>query len=619
MKLKFILFVIIISLIFINPASTEEKIMLRLFQPNEKEPVELFGKPLYLLGMVAPAESEVFINGSQAKVDEDGAFICYAPVIILDQKDSTGNHKGKFVVRIETGNKTQEIEKFIRVKMPPRTSSSDVLGIDLEWGVSPSLDQVLRTGESVEVQVKGTPGCKGYFTVSGLQGRFPLTETSLTNTFYWGEAVFGDGFRTSGDIIKGIYKGNFILSKQLSNAEINVYLEHPNLGTLRHSGFGRISSLNSNIARVVQTKYDPNLIVGRTSPAGGYKLFIPEGVKFEITGKEGPWYRAKLKNGESVYLSQFSVYTLPDGTPPPSTSVRVLRTRDEERYAWIEFEVTEKIPFRIIQHDDPQSIELLLYNTVSDIDWVFYDRKSDFIKEVKHTQGEDGLLKIEIFLNQKTHWGYRQDYKGNIFRLRLNKPARRNSKILFWDNQLADRIISLDPGHTSDYGATGVRGTREKDVNFEITMKLKELLEDAGAKVYITHSKDQDLPLTERKRVVNSFHPEISISIHNNAVPQGVNPIIHNGSSVYYYYPQALPLSKMIHRNFIENLELNDFGLYWDNLYMCRIPEAISLLVEPAFMIVPEQEKLLLTEDFQYLIAESIFDALEQFYEEYSE
>ncbi|GAB6282903.1 MAG: hypothetical protein STSR0008_16530 [Ignavibacterium sp.] len=176
----------------------------------------------------------------------------------------------------------------------------------------------------------------------------------------------------------------------------------------------------------------------------------------------------------------------------------------------------------------------------------------------------------------------------------------------------------MDPGHSPDFGAVGPRGTKEKDVNLQITLKLKKMLENQGAKVFLTHS-GEGISLRERKGKVNSFSPEISISIHNNAVPDGVDPIKHNGSSVYYYYPQAKPLAEFIHNNFLNNLGLIDFGFYWDNLYMSRIPESISLLVEPAFMMIPEQEKLLQTDDFQNKIAKSIFDAINKFYEEYAE
>ncbi len=158
----------------------------------------------------------------------------------------------------------------------------------------------------------------------------------------------------------------------------------------------------------------------------------------------------------------------------------------------------------------------------------------------------------------------------------------------------------------------------ERDINFAISQKLEELLIDKGAKVFLTHN-GEGIPLTSRKSRVNSFNAEISISIHNNAVPQNVDPTLHNGTSVYYYYRQALPLAKFIHSNFVKNLGLKDFGLYWDNLYMCRIPESISLLVEPAFMIIPSQEKKLLDVEYQRLIAEQLLKSIEQFYEEYAE
>lgn len=145
-------------------------------------------------------------------------------------------------------------------------------------------------------------------------------------------------------------------------------------------------------------------------------------------------------------------------------------------------------------------------------------------------------------------------------------------------------------------------------------MITKEVLEKEGAKVYLTRG-DNPLPLRERKSKVLSFNPDISISIHNNAVPDGVNPLIHNGFSVYYYNQNAEDFAFILHQNLKEKLNIPDFGLYWDNLYMCRIPETIAILVEPTFIIHPEQEKLLKEKEFQLKIAEAIKNALVEFLE----
>jgi N-acetylmuramoyl-L-alanine amidase len=98
-------------------------------------------------------------------------------------------------------------------------------------------------------------------------------------------------------------------------------------------------------------------------------------------------------------------------------------------------------------------------------------------------------------------------------------------------------------------------------------------------------------------------------------VPDGVNPVEHNGFSVYYYNQNASDFAFILHKKLKEKLNIRDFGLYWDNLYMCRIPETIAILVEPNFIIHPEQEKLLKQKEYQLKIAESIKDVLLEFLE----
>jgi N-acetylmuramoyl-L-alanine amidase len=183
---------------------------------------------------------------------------------------------------------------------------------------------------------------------------------------------------------------------------------------------------------------------------------------------------------------------------------------------------------------------------------------------------------------------------------------------------LKDIKIVLDPGHNSDDGAVGPTGLKEKDINLILAKVTKEVLEKEGAKVFLTR-ENNPLPLRERKARVLSFNPDISVSIHNNAVPDGVNPLEHNGFSVYFYNQNARELAFYLHKEFKEKLNLPDFGIYWDNLYMCRIPETVALLVEPTFIIHPEQEELLKQSEFQMKIANAIKDALIKFLDEMRE
>jgi len=61
-----------------------------------------------------------------------------------------------------------------------------------------------------------------------------------------------------------------------------------------------------------------------------------------------------------------------------------------------------------------------------------------------------------------------------------------------------------------------------------------------------------------------------------------------------------------------------DFGLYHGNLAVNRPTQYPAILVECAFMIIPEQEALLQTEDYRRKIAHAIARGVEVFLKEYA-
>ena len=613
---KFFLAAIILYLFYpqLIFSQNDSTFSLKLVSPSQNGSINYIGKPFYINGVVSPPNSNLTINGTEAEVDKDGAFIAFAKInLFIDN----GKTKGKFVFNITSSSGNKKIERIFSVNPIVETSSADTLIIDSLWTIKPAVNTSLEIGDYLPVELKASPNSQVYFNITGYNRNFPMVESRQINTYFWGDAVFGEGFKGLHDTVGGVYKGGLYITKSLNNAEIKISVIK-NGDTLTTTAPGKISTMNNATPVIVKTRSEPNLIVGRYGPGKGYKLFLNGGIKLEETGKYGNWLKCKLSKVDNIFIPAYSAEQLPTGSQIPHASIYAIRAQDSARFTSINLGLSDRCAYKIIEHNSPQRIELLVYNVTSNIDWIFYDKKSSFIKRIKWDQPKDNILKVMIYLNEKTHWGFSTKYEGNTLVLNIKKPAKRNGGFLFWSNQLKNRVIVLDPGHNPETGAIGGRGTLERDVNLKITLQLKKMLEDAGAKVYLTHTTNP-LPLRQRKSVVNSFHPDISVSIHNNAVPQGVNPIKHNGSSVYYYYAQAKPLAELIHKNFIKNLELNDFGLYWDNLYMSRIPESISLLVEPAFMIMPKQERLLRTKEFRAKIAKSIFDAIDEFYEEYSQ
>jgi len=76
--------------------------------------------------------------------------------------------------------------------------------------------------------------------------------------------------------------------------------------------------------------------------------------------------------------------------------------------------------------------------------------------------------------------------------------------------------IVLDPGHGGkDPGAIGAHGTMEKDVNLEMAMQLKAMLEATGRyKVVLTRTDDRLLPLRERIDIARAANADLFISLH---------------------------------------------------------------------------------------------------------
>ncbi len=587
---------------------------------SESSVIPYLDKPFFVIGNVSESINKLKVNDSEITLSENGSFLFYQKPKINFSEAENLKAPASYSFHLTNDELDTTIVFNFQVLLPIKSNTINDFSVDTNWMNQPRYDLSVRKGERVDIEIKSLSGCSVYFEVDGNDKKFPMAETDFIDSYYWGEAVFGGGLSSKGDTINGIYEGHFYVNRELNDSKITVLIEHENFGKLNYTLPGKVNSLPPDQSMLIETIPNPNYITARYAPAKGYRMFLEGGIKFEVSSIYGPWIGLKLTKDQQIFVHESDVKKLPAGSTVDHRSIQVIRTRELDNKIILDFGFTDRLPVEIIQISEPVGYKLLFYDVESNIDWVYFDTKIEEVKNIRHRQISDNILEVTIELDMKAHWGYSTNYDGSIFNFIINKPPKRKSGFLFSSNNLEGRKISLDPGHQPESGAIGPSGTKEKDVNFQITLKLKALLEDAGAIVFLTREKPEDpLPLRDRRSRVKSFDPELSISIHNNAVPQSVNPIIHNGASVYYYYPQSRALAKMIHNNFVENLDVPDFGFYWDNLYMCRITEAVSLLVEPAFMILPDQEKKLLTNEFQFKIAKSIFDAIENYYEEFAQ
>ncbi len=183
-------------------------------------------------------------------------------------------------------------------------------------------------------------------------------------------------------------------------------------------------------------------------------------------------------------------------------------------------------------------------------------------------------------------------------------------------NILKNINIFVDAGHGGrDKGAAGPTRVYEKDINLAVANNLISLLKADGANVSYSRTDDKQVELYDRVSLAKKNNALISVSIHNNSLPNGKNPYIQHGSEVHYYNENAELLAKLINANLCSDLNLKNNGVHKSSFALNRSTSPVSVLIELAYMINPEEYILLNNPDFQKKAALSIEKSIKQYIE----
>ena len=192
-----------------------------------------------------------------------------------------------------------------------------------------------------------------------------------------------------------------------------------------------------------------------------------------------------------------------------------------------------------------------------------------------------------------------------------------------------NKVIVIDPGHGGiDGGAKSENGVIEKDINLSISLKTKAALESKGYKVIMTRSEDVGL-YTEGKKVREKKIEDLGnrvkikkenkcdafISIHQNMFPQ------KNCKGAQVWSANNEPsqkLGRIIQQKFKEEVDQNnkreakvakkEYKILNDGY------EGASVIVECGFLSNPEECELLGKEDYQNKIANTLTNAIDEYF-----
>jgi N-acetylmuramoyl-L-alanine amidase len=104
------------------------------------------------------------------------------------------------------------------------------------------------------------------------------------------------------------------------------------------------------------------------------------------------------------------------------------------------------------------------------------------------------------------------------------------------------------------------------------------------------------------------------VSIHLNALPDGVNPFFAHGTETYFLHPQAEPLARATQQRMVARMGLRNNGVFSRTLALARPTWMPSILAEGAYIMIPEQEAALRTPRYQEAYARALVEGLEDFF-----
>lgn len=198
-----------------------------------------------------------------------------------------------------------------------------------------------------------------------------------------------------------------------------------------------------------------------------------------------------------------------------------------------------------------------------------------------------------------------------------------------------ENIIVIDAGHGGIDGGTGNKNDiLEKDINLQISAKLKMELIVEGFQVVMTREEDISLEhlsdmrgsryrrdLSARKSIINNNRPLTFISIHCNSSKRSTA----RGIKIYYY-PDSIEgekLAKCISLSVDENFykgymkeENMKSEILTEDFFILRETEYPGVLIEVGFLTNPEENKLLRDDEYQRQIARAIKKGILKYLEE---
>ncbi len=170
--------------------------------------------------------------------------------------------------------------------------------------------------------------------------------------------------------------------------------------------------------------------------------------------------------------------------------------------------------------------------------------------------------------------------------------------------------IVIDAGHGGrDGGAVGkTTETTESYLNLQFSLKLKSICEEYGFKVVLTRkdmngiysafaSNKKRSEMEKRMEIIESANPDLVVSIHMNSFSNSSA----RGAQVFYAenFPENEEFAQTVQDALNEKIPNAKKTAKSSDFYVINTTSKPSILVECGFLSNPEEERLLVSEEYQ--------------------
>lgn len=547
----------------------------------------------FIFGSVGSGRATLSVNGAPVRVEPNGSFLAWLPVPAQPRYILQATLDGRAVA------------DTLPVRLLPPTAPLSATGPLRVDGASvvPGGPVSYPAAEAVRVSVRA-PANARVALVTAAGPRLPLAVVPAAA----GRPSDDAGALWAADVAAGRLAAGARLV--VARGADSVSLPLPTVTALPadQPTFVRLGAADAGAGAAAAGAPDSGdvRVSARPLPGGTYKWFLVPGTVVERTAEAGGFVRVQLARGLDAWVAAADARPLPAGTVAPRRVVGNLSVRPATDWVDVVMPMADVPPYQV--DEEGNTIVLTLFGTTANTDIITYAANDSLIRRLTWEPLPDGRARYTLHLAGPP-FGYLAFWRGDAFVLRVRRPP----VVADAGAPLRGLRIAVDPGHPP-IGSTGPTGLYEAEATLAVGERLRAELERRGATVIMTRTTMAPVALGDRPIMARRADAHALVSVHLNALPDGVNPYTAQGTGTYYFHPQSEQLARSTQDALVRRMGLPNLGIYYDNLALARPTWMPAILAEGAFIMMPAQEAALRTPAFQQAYANGLADGLEAYF-----